>query len=55
MKYKMGKKKKSMSRKAIDFIRNYSISVHILCCRHFYFEEIEEQRKKEREKRFDNC
>lgn len=53
MKYKMGKKKKIYV--AIDFIRNYSISVHILCCRHFYFEEIEEQRKKEREKRFDDC
>lgn len=46
----MGKKKKSMLRKAIDFeIIRFSVHIIYLCC-HFYVEEIttKKERKKER-------
>ena len=51
----MGKKKESMLRKAINFIRNYSIqcSYNLFMSslyRYFYFEEIEEQRERERKR-----
>lgn len=51
----MGKKKESMLRKAIKFIRNYSIQCPYnlfmsSLYRYFYFEEIEEQRERERER-----
>lgn len=54
MKYKMGKKKNLCREKLLtsfEIIRSVSIFYVVV----FYFEEIEEQRKKEREKRFDNC
>lgn len=46
----MGKKKKSMLRKAIDFeIIRFSVHIIYLCC-HFYVEEIKQQKKKERKR-----
>lgn len=51
----MGKKKESMLRKAIKFIRNYSIQCPYnlfmsSLYRYFYFEERNKERKREREK-----